>query len=138
DQTVFWWKGNITPPKDWARWNWFIEQYIRHAIERYGLTEVRRWYFEVWNEPGWISSGKTPISPPTWNSTSAPLVPSRVLTPNSGSVVQPAMALASMWVSHRGERSSLRHVRIATCRSISSPRTHTPPSTQLIWKGVAI
>ncbi|MBN1696200.1 MAG: hypothetical protein JW881_01690 [Spirochaetales bacterium] len=51
NQTVFWWKGNITPPKDWARWEWFIEQYIRHVIERYGLTEVRRWYFEVWNEP---------------------------------------------------------------------------------------
>ena len=51
DQTVFWWRGNITPPKDWARWEWFIEQFIRHIIERYGLAEVRRWYFEVWNEP---------------------------------------------------------------------------------------
>ena len=51
EETVFWWKGNITPPKDWERWNWFIEQYIHHIIERYGLTEVRRWYFEVWNEP---------------------------------------------------------------------------------------
>lgn len=51
DQTIFWWKGNTTPPKDWARWEWFIEQYIRHVIERYGLAEVRRWYFEVWNEP---------------------------------------------------------------------------------------
>jgi xylan 1,4-beta-xylosidase len=51
DQTVFWWKGNITPPKDWARWEWFIEQFIRHVIERYGLDEVHRWYFEVWNEP---------------------------------------------------------------------------------------
>lgn len=52
EETVFWWKGNITPPKDWERWEWFIEQYIRHVIERYGLDEVRRWYFEVWNEPG--------------------------------------------------------------------------------------
>jgi xylan 1,4-beta-xylosidase len=51
EETVFWWKGNITPPKDWERWEWFIEQYIRHVIERYGLDEVRRWYFEVWNEP---------------------------------------------------------------------------------------
>ncbi|MBN1937220.1 MAG: beta-xylosidase [Anaerolineae bacterium] len=50
-ETVFWWKGNITPPKDWERWEWFIEQYIRHVIERYGLDEVRQWYFEVWNEP---------------------------------------------------------------------------------------
>jgi xylan 1,4-beta-xylosidase len=51
DQTVFWWRGNITPPKDWARWEWLIEQFIGHVIERYGLAEVQRWYFEVWNEP---------------------------------------------------------------------------------------
>lgn len=51
EETVFWWKGNITPPKDWERWEWFIEQYICHVIERYGLDEVRQWYFEVWNEP---------------------------------------------------------------------------------------
>jgi len=24
---------------------------VRHWIVRYGLDEVRRWYFEVWNEP---------------------------------------------------------------------------------------
>ncbi len=51
EETVFWWRGNITPPKDWARWEWLIEQFIRHILERYGLAEVRRWYFEVWNEP---------------------------------------------------------------------------------------
>jgi len=47
DQTVFWWKGNITPPKDWGGWDWFIEQYLRHVIERYGLAEVPPWYFEI-------------------------------------------------------------------------------------------
>jgi xylan 1,4-beta-xylosidase len=52
EQTVFWWKGNITPPKDGERWEWFIEQFARHILERYGPAEVRRWYFEVWNEPG--------------------------------------------------------------------------------------
>ncbi len=50
-ETVFWWKGNITPPRDWARWEWLIAQFIAHLIERYGVEEVRRWYFEVWNEP---------------------------------------------------------------------------------------
>jgi xylan 1,4-beta-xylosidase len=50
-ETVFWWRGNITPPKDWARWEWFIGQFIEHILERYGLAEVSRWYFEVWNEP---------------------------------------------------------------------------------------
>ncbi|MBZ0307344.1 MAG: hypothetical protein K8I82_14855, partial [Anaerolineae bacterium] len=51
EETVFWWKGNITPPNNWERWEWFIQQFIRHIIERYGQEEVRRWYFEVWNEP---------------------------------------------------------------------------------------
>jgi xylan 1,4-beta-xylosidase len=51
DETVFWWRGNVTPPRDWERWEWFIGQFIQHIIERYGLEEVRKWYFEVWNEP---------------------------------------------------------------------------------------
>lgn len=50
-ETVFWWRANITPPKDWGRWEWLIEQFIAHIIERYGVEEVRHWYFEVWNEP---------------------------------------------------------------------------------------
>ena len=45
EDTVFWWKGNITPPKDWDRWEWLIEQFVRHVIARYGLDEVRQWYF---------------------------------------------------------------------------------------------
>ena len=48
---VFWWKGNITPPKDEQRWVDLIQATVRHCIERYGIDEVLRWYFEVWNEP---------------------------------------------------------------------------------------
>ena len=51
EETMFWWKGNITPPRDWARWELLVQQFLDHVIERYGLEEVRRWYFEVWNEP---------------------------------------------------------------------------------------
>ncbi len=51
DQTIFWWKGNVTPPKDWARWEELIERFLLHVMERYGADEVRSWYFEVWNEP---------------------------------------------------------------------------------------
>lgn len=47
----FWWKGNITPPKDYDRWGELIRATVRHCIQRYGLDEVRAWYFEVWNEP---------------------------------------------------------------------------------------
>ncbi|MDQ3817944.1 MAG: glycoside hydrolase [Acidobacteriota bacterium] len=48
---VFWWKGNVTPPKDYGKWGRFIEALVRHWTARYGEDEVKRWYFEVWNEP---------------------------------------------------------------------------------------
>jgi xylan 1,4-beta-xylosidase len=50
-QTIFWWKGNVTPPKSQAEWAEFIEAFARHEIARRGLAELRQWYFEVWNEP---------------------------------------------------------------------------------------
>jgi xylan 1,4-beta-xylosidase len=50
-QTVFWWKGNITPPKDPAKWNALIRALVTHFKDRYGAEEVEKWYFEVWNEP---------------------------------------------------------------------------------------
>jgi xylan 1,4-beta-xylosidase len=50
-KSVFWWKGNITPPKDYDRWERLIEAIVKHWTERYGAREVGRWYFEVWNEP---------------------------------------------------------------------------------------
>jgi xylan 1,4-beta-xylosidase len=50
-QTIFWWKGNVTQPKSYDQWEDFIEHLTRHFTERYGVDEVRRWYFEVWNEP---------------------------------------------------------------------------------------
>jgi xylan 1,4-beta-xylosidase len=60
-QTIFWWKGNVTPPKSQIEWASFIEAFARHEIARRGLNEVRRWYFEVWNEPnldGFWTGGK--------------------------------------------------------------------------------
>jgi beta-xylosidase len=48
---VFWWKGNITPPKDEQRWVDLVNATVCHCIERYGIEEILRWYFEVWNEP---------------------------------------------------------------------------------------
>jgi xylan 1,4-beta-xylosidase len=50
DQTVFYYHGNVTPPADYAAWNQFIAALIGHWRERYGADELRRWYFEVWNE----------------------------------------------------------------------------------------
>lgn len=50
-ETIFWWKGNVTPPKDYAKWNDLITALVKHWTERYGEAEVATWYFEVWNEP---------------------------------------------------------------------------------------
>src|SRR5579872_6369675 len=47
----FWYKQNISPPKDYTKWDDLITRFTRHLIERYGIDEVSRWYFEVWNEP---------------------------------------------------------------------------------------
>lgn len=51
DQTVFYWRGNVTPPKDYNKWAELIKATIRHFISRYGIEEVLTWPFEVWNEP---------------------------------------------------------------------------------------
>jgi len=51
DKTVFWWKGNITPPGSYEKWSAFITALTKHFEERYGRREIEQWYFEVWNEP---------------------------------------------------------------------------------------
>ena len=50
-KSIFWWKGNITPPKDYAKWENLIKALVAHWTRRYGEREVRSWYFEIWNEP---------------------------------------------------------------------------------------
>lgn len=53
DETVFWWKGNVTPPSDYAQYKTLIKKLVTHLTERYGREEVKKWYFEVWNEPNY-------------------------------------------------------------------------------------
>jgi xylan 1,4-beta-xylosidase len=48
---AFWYHPNISPPKSTAKWEALISEFARHLIARYGIDEVSRWYFEVWNEP---------------------------------------------------------------------------------------
>ena len=50
-QTVFYWKGNVTPPKDYSKWADLVTATVNHWIDRYGRDEVITWPFEVWNEP---------------------------------------------------------------------------------------
>lgn len=51
DKTIFWWKGNVTPPKDYQKWTDLIAALVQHWTDRYGKKEVSKWFFEVWNEP---------------------------------------------------------------------------------------
>jgi len=50
-RTVFHYRGNVTPPKDYKQWSTLIRRLVRHWVDRYGIQEVRTWFFEVWNEP---------------------------------------------------------------------------------------
>ncbi|MFP4551371.1 MAG: GH39 family glycosyl hydrolase [Spirochaetales bacterium] len=51
EQKMFWYGMNVTPPASYDEWEQFIGAWVAHIVERYGLDCVRRWYFEVWNEP---------------------------------------------------------------------------------------
>jgi xylan 1,4-beta-xylosidase len=56
-QTVFHYRANVTAPKDLAQWSVLIQKLATHWVERYGLNEVRQWFFEVWNEPNLTAFG---------------------------------------------------------------------------------
>jgi len=50
-KTVFWWKANVTPPKNYDDWSRLIRDFTAHMEQRHGRDEVKSWFFEVWNEP---------------------------------------------------------------------------------------
>ena len=47
----FWYKPNVSPPKNMDRWDDLIHHFAQQLVDRYGIGEVSQWYFEVWNEP---------------------------------------------------------------------------------------
>jgi xylan 1,4-beta-xylosidase len=47
----FWYAPIVSPPKNLSRWDALISHFAQHLVDRYGIDEVSRWYFEVWNEP---------------------------------------------------------------------------------------
>jgi xylan 1,4-beta-xylosidase len=60
---AFWYKQNVSPPKDYKLWDDMITAFAKHLIERYGIDEVSKWSFEVWNEPNidfWVGNPKQP------------------------------------------------------------------------------
>jgi xylan 1,4-beta-xylosidase len=60
DKTVFHYRGNVTAPKDYGQWATLVGKLVAHWVARYGVAEVRDWFFEVWNEPNleYFGSGK--------------------------------------------------------------------------------
>lgn len=51
DNKVFFWQGNVTPPKDYDKFADLITATLKHLMERYGEDYVLTWPVEVWNEP---------------------------------------------------------------------------------------
>jgi xylan 1,4-beta-xylosidase len=48
---AFWYRPLPSPPKDYAKWEEMVYRFAKHLVDRYGVSEVSEWYFEVWNEP---------------------------------------------------------------------------------------
>ena len=38
--------ANVTPPKNYTIWNDFINQWVTHLVDRYGIDTVSQWKFE--------------------------------------------------------------------------------------------
>lgn len=47
----FFYKPLIVPPEDMEAWKAYIRAFLGFLIHRYGIEEIRNWFFEVWNEP---------------------------------------------------------------------------------------
>jgi xylan 1,4-beta-xylosidase len=53
--TVFRYRGNVTPPRRMADWTELISRLVGHWVARYGIDEVAQWPLEVWNEPNLVA-----------------------------------------------------------------------------------
>ena len=47
-----WYRNRVTPDRSrYPKWHDLVKAFCEHVVNRYGIDEVSRWYFEVWNEP---------------------------------------------------------------------------------------
>ena len=54
NSTTLWYNNaaaNTSIPKDWNKWRDLCDSVVVHCEARYGVDEVRKWFFEVYNEP---------------------------------------------------------------------------------------
>jgi xylan 1,4-beta-xylosidase len=49
--SIFFYKGNVSPPKKMEYWGQLVQAFTEHCVKRYGIQEVSQWRFECWNEP---------------------------------------------------------------------------------------
>ena len=54
-------RPNVSAPKSMERWQELVRNFLTHYIDRYGLPEVRSWYFDFWTCPD------IQIKPAYWN-----------------------------------------------------------------------
>lgn len=52
---------NVSHPKSLSKWKELITNFLLHYIDRYGLDELRTWYFDFWTGPD------LKIKDPYWN-----------------------------------------------------------------------
>lgn len=50
-KTIFYNPVYLSEPKDYSKWAYLITNLTSHFIERYGLEEVRSWFFCFWSTP---------------------------------------------------------------------------------------
>lgn len=54
-------EGWSFPPRDYRKWGELVRAVAAHMTQRYGMAEVRTWYWEMWNEPDifyWHGTGE--------------------------------------------------------------------------------
>lgn len=54
-------RPNVSHPKSLSKWKELITTFLLHYIDRYGLEELRSWYFDFWTGPD------LKIHDPYWN-----------------------------------------------------------------------
>jgi xylan 1,4-beta-xylosidase len=108
DYQSFWYRPIVSPPKDYSKWDALVAAFAQHLVDRYGIDEVSKWYFEVWNEPNidfWAGTPKESTYFELYDNTARAL---KAVSPRLR-VGGPATAQAA-WVSDMIAHATENHV----------------------------
>lgn len=56
-RTLCYYEADTSVPNSFEKWDYLIKTMTEHVVERYGINNARKWYFEVWNEPDLFYDG---------------------------------------------------------------------------------